>query len=498
MNQLDGETIELLQERVRLQRELLSLSKQSGISFYRPHAKQDAFHRSTCKRRAMFMGNRGGKSTAACAETIAWAMGERVWYPEGDLARRSGIPSWPTKQLIITTDWDKVNEIWTNQRGDQPGKIWKMCPQGFVKPNGTRRNHSGAIDMIEFANGALLQFDTEESFKRNPQGSESSDFDRVAVDEPIVEEMWKANARGLIDRHGQGDFTLTPLRERWIYDYFYGDGSDLAPNAKTVEGRFAVRGSIFDNPNLTREAIAEFERDLSDDEKACRLQGIPLELSGLVYKEFRREIHVLKDENLNMLRAAGWRDWHLPSPKCVMNVRIDPHPQTPHAVLFTATTPDQLPIVCHEIWTPCDAESLADQINAYLREANCFVNTVKCDPAAWVPDSITRQACVAEAFATRGLHVSRASKDKTNGILRMRSVFKQPRGVRFVPTLRRTLWELARYCYDKENKPVDKDDHMMENMYRTFIDDVTWFDPDRALGEPISDMPITSADLSAM
>lgn len=480
---LVDDSIELLQERVRLQREMLSLSKRCGIAFYRPHPKQDSFHRSIAKRRAMFMGNRGGKSTASCAEAVAWAMGERIWYPEGDVARRSGIPSWPTKQLIITTDWDKVNEIWTNQRGDQPGKIWKLLPEGFVKS--TRRNHSGAIDMIEFTNGALIQFDTEESFKRNPQGSESSDFDRIAVDEPICEDMWKANSRGLIDRHGQGDFTLTPLRERWIYDYFFEQ------DMKSFrEGRTAVQGTIYDNPNLEAAAIAEFERDLTEDEKACRLMGIPLELSGRVYKEFSPDVHVLTDV------PAGWRDFHLPPKNWILNVRIDPHPQTPHAVLFSATGPEQVPHLVNEIFLPTDAKSLAETVNAYIAEVSCFVNTVKCDPAAWVADSITRQACVADAFAEVGLIVSKASKDKTNGILHMRSVFKNPRGVRIMPHLRRTIWELSRYCYDKENKPIDKDDHMMENMYRLFVDDLSWFDPDKALGEPIKDEEYHKRDLS--
>ena len=503
------EGIELLQESIRNKRRLIELAKQNGLAFYRPHAKQDQFHRAGEKRRGYFAGNRAGKSTVSCAETIAWALGERTWYKssfdvldkDGAVFRHhngsqhapevtSGIPGHPTKQLIITTDWDKVDEIWTSQRGDNSGKIWRLCPQGTIKS--TKRNHSGAIETIEFNTGSLIRFDTEESFKRNPQGSESSDWDRVAVDEPITNDQWKASARGLVDRNGQGDFTLTPLREMWMYDYFYGDAAATEKDPQPVHGRFAIRGSIYDNPYLSQVAIAEFERDLTDDERQARLYGIPLELSGLVYKEFSRERHVLKT------LPEGWKDWHLPAKNCILYARVDPHPQVPHAVLFLAIGPDQNPILCHELFIPCDADALEDNINDYVRSTGLFLADIKVDPAAWVKDSVTRMACVADKMAAKGLIIQPASKDKSNGILNMRSVLKRDSGVRFVPTLRRTLWEISRYCYDKENKPIDANDHMMENMYRMFITPPFWFDPDSAAGYAIGDMDFSTRDLSSI
>ena len=80
----------------------------------------------------------------------------------------------------------------------------------------------------------------------------------------------------------------------------------------------------------------------------------------------------------------------------------------------------------------------------------------------------------------------------------MRSVLKREGGIYFAPTLRRTLWEISRYCYDKENKPVDRDDHMMENMYRMFITPPFWFDPDTAAGFPVGDMEINDRVLSRL
>jgi len=40
------------------------------------------------------------------------------------------------------------------------------------------------------------------------------------------------------------------------------------------------------------------------------------------------------------------------------------------------------------------------------------------------------------------------------------------------PTMTRFLWEVNRYSWDKDNKPVDKDDHMMECFYRLNLEDL--------------------------
>jgi hypothetical protein len=144
------------------------------------------------------------------AEDCAWLLHERPWYPPNHLARTGGIPQHPVKGLVITIDWDMVDAIWTSERGTE-GKIWKFLPPELIKSK--KRNHSGAIDTVECTNGSLLKFDTVKSYMANPMGSESFDWDFIHVDEPSPEGMFKAQARGLVDRRGSAWFTLTPLRE---------------------------------------------------------------------------------------------------------------------------------------------------------------------------------------------------------------------------------------------------------------------------------------------
>jgi len=75
-----------------------------------------------------------------------------------------------------------------------------------------------------------------------------------------------------------------------------------------------------------------------------------------------------------------------------------------------------------------------------------------------------------------GVWVDKASKAKEFGILQTRRALTRPGYIYVNPELKRFLFEINRYCYDKENKPIDKDDHMMEAMYRLFINDLIWFD----------------------
>lgn len=496
LDHLDSEA--LLQRKLALQARRLQLHKDFGLAFYRPWAKQDAFHSAIAQFRMMRMGNRGGKSTGGCAEDLAWMLGERPWYKtkftiynrDGTIYRvhdgyddhplvRQGIPQRPTKQLIITTDWDKVNEIWTGQEGARPGKFWQMVPKGYVKR--TRRNHSGAIELIEGNNGSVLRFDTVESFKKNPQGSESSDWDRIHIDEPCPEGQWKASARGLIDRRGSADFTLTPLSEFWINDMFF-------PRQDTV-GRascWAINASTTENPYLSLEAIEEYKKSLTPDEIQCRIHGLPLELSGLVYKAFSYNTHVLSTVPL------GWKNFNTPPDDYIIYYSIDPHPQTNHAVLFLAMSPTGQAFIFAELWI--DERSIARLSGEVLRVLRQYeVARGEADPIAWIPHPVTERT-MADEFMLNGLVLSKAAKDKTFGILNMQAQLAKKDYIYVAPNLNRFLFEINRYCYSKENIPVDKDDHMMECMYRIFLNEPQWYDRTKDVA-PVDDIVIDKREL---
>jgi hypothetical protein len=487
---LDGQDPELVALKLReldLRRQRARLVKENGLAFYRPHRKQDLFHAAGgYKRRAVFAGNRFGKSDCGASEDVAQAVGERLWYPKGDIRRTVGIPNRPQKILIITTDWGKVDEIFTSERGAQQGKLWRLFPSGFVKSK--KRNHSGAIETIECVNGSLLQFDTVESYKKNPQGAESSDWDVIHVDEPCPQPMYNAHARGLMDRDGSAYFTLTPLKEPWIYDYFYGDEVDAQTNFgkadASIQGadRWSITGSIWDNPYLTEDAINRYLETLDDEERACRESGIPLQFAGLIYKEFGND-HLYRQLPLN------WTDYNKPPRDYSIYYHIDPHPQTPVAVLFTAVAPSGRKYLFEELFIRGLVKDITDRIKEITHDR--FVVRARVDPIAFNEDELTGK-CWANDFELHNVFLTRAVKSLERGIPAARAALKSrmPDGSPewlVSPKLSRFIYEIKRYHWDKDNKPVDKDDHMMENFYRTVLDEPVYIERDDSPSVPFED-----------
>jgi hypothetical protein len=473
----------LPEERLLLLRQLRALRARQqllrrdfGLSFYRPHEKQDSFHRAGAfKHRLWESGNRGGKSTAGVAEDAAWLVGERVWYPTTDPARYAGIPKHPRKGIVVTADWDKVDEIFTSERGTE-GKLWQFLPRGYVKSK--RTNHSGVVELIECIDGSTLRFDTVKSWKVNPMGLESSDHDFAHFDEPAPQQMYIAISRGLIDRNGKDWFNLTPITERWIHDMFFPD-----PRSKkeiVFEGnKWAQRSTTYDNPYLTQEAIADYVASLTQEERECRILGIPLTLSGLVYKEFNWDTHVLTE------LPVGWRAFNDPPLDYTIYVAIDPHPQTPHHVLFLAVAPTGEWFVFDELYIHCTIEELSGKIRARL-EAEHTVDGKKqmvarwspriiCDPYAFntfpVQGTHGKHISMADEFSSAGVFISKASKALEQGILAVKRALKTENLVHLSPYLEETLFEFGHYAWDtKENRPKDERDHAMENFYRLVLE----------------------------
>lgn len=466
-------------------RELSALRRKVGLAFYTPHRKQDLFHRAGSFRyRYVRSGNRFGKSELGGAEDSAFAYGERLWYPKDDPARSVGIPKHPTKGLIVTTDWDKSRSVFTETDGGELGKLFRMLPADAVR---VKRNHSGFIDRvyvkrpIHLGGGeSAIHIDTVQAFKQNAMSQESDAWDYVHIDEPIPEQMYKAIARGLVDRGGKTWFTCTPLSEVWINDMFVvnrrhavAEGEPYIP----AKDKWMITGSINDNPHNKAEDIAAFEALLSKDEIACRLHGIPLSMSGMVYKEFDPEAHVFRDTPFE------WDDVNRPPLDWTIRLAIDPHPRTPHAVLFAATSPLGYTYFYDNIFDACLISELCERIIAKTK--GYFVQECIIDPIANTRNPVDGKT-MKDEFDRCGVFTEDATKDLSGGILKVKELLKAKitsgsavhKRLKFGAHLERTLWEFDHYVWDGDKgKPLDKDDHMMECLYRLCLTDLPYIAP---------------------
>lgn len=447
------EHIQLIQTLVEKERELFARGKNAGIYLFKPFPKQVHFFENADKRwRLVRCGNRFGKTTIGVVENISYALGFRPFFEVGDPRRTRGIPQGrPLKVRVIASNWKKVDETLTNPTD---GKFTKFLPRNRVIE--TVKTHDGYISGYTLDNGSQISVTTVQSFLKDPKSSESSDWDVLHIDEPCPREMYIAESRGLVDRDGCGYFTLTPLSELWINDMFIP-----SENEKVRQDTWWMDGSMDDNPTNTQAAIEAYMANLSVEEQECRRRGIPLELTGLVYKGFDKTRHVLSKP------PEKWTNDFRPPSNYTIYVSIDPHPQVPTAVLFVAVSEDGKKYVYDEIFEKLSPGEMVDRITYNI--GGRPVGLINADPLAWMQDMTTTKSLASE-WAQHGLVVEKASKALAFGIMQVNRLINAfPQELYVSPKCSRFIWEISRYMYDKENKPRKKDDHLMECFYRIIL-----------------------------
>jgi hypothetical protein len=120
--------------------------------------------------------------------------------------------------------------------------------------------------------------------------------------------------------------------------------------------------------------------------------------------------------------------------------------------------------------------SLAHEIN--MRLVNRYCHTILLDPLAYIEDAITGDS-MAEALLREGVVCQKAVKDLQHGILTTKAALRAPNNFYFSPNLIETMYEFDHYMWDPKhiNKPLDKDDHMMENLYRLNLNGLQYIEP---------------------
>lgn len=467
------------------------------LYFYSPYCEeQKAFHESKAKVRLLVGPNRIGKTTAGAVEDICFCLGFRPWLLPEELktlpiselmANYNQLPDYcktpfspPVKWLVVVADWDIADDIWTTGNDESAGKLKMYIPAGAIdgKPE---KNNMGNICAYPLINGSRLQIETQKSFINDPQSFEGPKNDGAHYDEPPDRRMRVAIGRGLVDRGGYEIFTLTPLTEPWIKNEIY----DKAPSSN---GRIEVFGfSDNQNPYISKEAWDAYVDTLNEDEKAARARGEWIHLKGLIYKEF---IAKMATEGGHLVPPLSL-EWLYEN--CVDDIALDPHPRQPHAVMFMAIAKDGRRFIHEEIFSDTYLPDLCAQWKAKEQ----FVTTVGgqkivrqipvlnriADPLAFDEDPEDGRKW-ADAFADEGIILDKASKRKEAGITAVREAFKD-RTLFICTNCVRTIYEIQNYTWDEwkygqdrnqKEKPKDKDDHMMENMYRLILLDTQYVD----------------------
>ena len=464
---------------------------------YEPTTIAATFHASRAKVRAHFGGNRSSKTYSHIIDYACQFTGE---VPE---SLKGIVPEWrlePTRRnRMCMNDYPNnfMKVIWPY--------IKQLIPQHYIVDV---IKENGRIKAIVNKSGGFLEFMQYDQDVAKFQGTSRHS---IGCDEEPPEDINDENAVRLIDTDGEETYSLTPVSGalKYLFDRLY------VPRGRKIEkdyefilkdGRLSdvIEGEvldvtiptgdqnihcffscIFDNPALTKEAAIRILSRFPSEEMIIRGKGHFLFLSGLVLKKFNDATHVLDPE---AFQKGFWLNGPT-SENYTIYIAIDPHPRTPHAVLFYAARKDGLAFLVDEIFDDCTAQVLAKQIVKKLTidpYRGKVPNLIIIDPLAWTPDPISKSDFGTELrfeLALLGLDVPliSASKDKSNGVMKLKQALtlneRGYAGIYVAPWCERVRWEISHWAWDTWKKasqatnevkqaPIKKNDHMMENWYR--------------------------------
>lgn len=313
------------------------------IQEYIPNPVQSRVHRSVAFIRALFSGNGVGKTTACIKEGIWTATGT---HPYRETARI------PNTTIIVLDDSSKADTVYMAQLRK---KRWYD-----VEKLKTEKHGRSYTQEVKFPNGSNWIFMTHEMAEDKWESIECA---CVIFDEPPPRFIYIALMRGMREKDMKPwiMFAGTPRGRYapWMYREIYRPwkfGQD-----PEIECFF---GSTDDNlVNLDPDTIKRWEKRYTDDELKTRRHGSFEFLSGRIFTEFNKDIHVEK--------PFAWpRQW-----PCIL--AIDPHLRKNHVAVIIGIDPDKELHVIRELETSLAGRKAAE---FFIRAVDdLWIRTAICD-----------------------------------------------------------------------------------------------------------------------
>lgn len=313
---------------------------------------QFEFFNQTKDVKAFFGANRSGKTTAGIVEACCHATG---YYPDWWKGRR-----WdrPTVGRVCASDFAKGVRVVTK-------KLHDWMPKQAIE-NVLRNSHKADVEWyIKHKSGGISYFDVM-SYEQEVHLFEGWDGDWVLFDEPPPREIYIATSRGLVDRDGMTLFTLTPLKEPWLFDEIYNSKNNnvysvICDIRHNLKRKNPLSGMLI---GLEEESIRKFEEKLTEEERETRLHGKFRYLAGRIWKEWERDVHTfnrsiwVKGKENVVVDGQPPHHW----PRCMV---IDPHDRNPHAIIWVALDETEEAWIYREAYL---AEHTIEDVVNYIRK----------------------------------------------------------------------------------------------------------------------------------
>lgn len=458
------------------------LSKQArepNILAYKPHIKQELFHRSEDYIRLYIGGNRSGKSFGACAEDVWWASGTHPYQKT---------PPTPIRGRVVAVDlMQGVNQIIL------PIISRHVTPSMLI--NGSwEDSYSKSERVLTMANGSTIEFMSYEMETEKFAGT-SRHF--VHYDEEPPKHVYDECQARLVDTEGHAWISMTPVEGiTWVFDKIY-DPVDQAKDKEIIIPRTDLTGAVFrspkeevtivevsmnENPHLSVKAQKRFLDTLSDDDKAARSKGEFVQIGGKVFPYFG-DVHIIAPIENPRAQLAGW-EWYS---------SVDSGWNNPTAWLWHAVSPDGTVITFGEHYREkMTVEDHAAIVKAKEKAWGREPNMRTGDPAMkqTTPQSGTS---VLREYANNGIYINveTVPRQREVGIVKMQQYFKirtdthKPTWVitedcpEFIREMRRLRFKTyaSKKMREENNKQEEvhkKDDHAFDSAryFATFLPDL--------------------------
>lgn len=293
-----------------LSNQLTRVALRPDVNSYRPHPKQEIFHKSLARKKLYIGGNRSGKTVGGIVEDIWWLTGTHPYRET---------PRPPVMGRLVCVDfpngWEKIVK---------PVLMQWIPPSALI--NGSWLDSwNGRTRTLTLANGSFLEI---MSYDQEVEAFAGASRDFTHFDEEPPKEVFTECRARLIDRAGSYWITMTPVEGwSWVADDIYEPAI-----AGTLDNSLVIEIDMTENPYLSPNEIEDFLAGLDENEVKARKQGKFVQMGGLVFKDFDPDLHVLpaftKIPNLGVNKIYGSMDhglnhltaflWHIVTPNNIV------------------------------------------------------------------------------------------------------------------------------------------------------------------------------------
>jgi len=433
---------EQLDELERLINDDITDRAENPYYFFKPLKKQKEFKDCPAKTKALFGGNQSGKTTTGAHTVIEKCLDnpDQRWW--------CGAETWELSRLV------------------QQGKINEMLPLDqleyahYTEENGFRHN------IVRFKNGSSISFRSYDQERKRWQGAT---LHGIWLDEEPPWDIYQECLPRLAKNNGLLLVTMTSLTgyTRFVEEIVLGKKRGIICFFISTYDNHVKYGGV-----LTDEALQRLEDQIEEKDRKARLHGIPTPKTGMVFENFSMQKPHVIPYNEEFEPRSDWPTL----------VSIDPHPRTPHGVLWMHIDPQS------HIWVFNERPWLKNEdshdktgwvdLERFSQEVLSFNHGLKIEGtiidkhAANTRNAVTGTT-IKDELVANGLYAQDAGGDVEAKIVILQRMFRQGK-IHIFNSCWNLLWELQRYVWEphitqkvadrREEKqtPRKKNDHLID------------------------------------